>query len=144
MSTEKTATREAMRVFNKHVLNPVMLMAAGRGGFYASVINHTGRRSGRHYHTPVVAERVADGFVVPLIYGEHVDWLQNLRVHGSGTMRHAGRTYTVEMPIVVDAATAEAELPPRRRRVFERFGVKSFVHLNLASADVSSDDRAGN
>jgi len=135
MSSEKTATRDVMRVFNKHVLNPVMLMVAGRGGFYASVINHTGRRSGKHYRTPVVADRVADGFVVPLPYGEHVDWLQNLQAHGSGTLRHAGRTYTVQMPTVVDAATAEAELPPRRRRVLQRFGVKRFVHLNLASGD---------
>ena len=135
MSTEKTAPRDLVRVFNKHVLNPVMLMAAGRGGFYASVINHTGRRTGKHYRTPVVADRVVDGFVVPLPYGEHVDWLQNLQAQGSGTMRYAGRTYTVQMPTVVVAATAEAELPPNRRRVFKRFGIKSFVHLNLASDD---------
>lgn len=143
MSVEKTATRDAIRVFNKHVLNPVVLMAAGHQRFYASVINHTGRRSGRHYRTPVVADRVVDGFIVPLPYGEHVDWLQNLRAHGSGTMRYAGRTYTVCMPTVVDAATAEAELPPRRRRVLERIGVKSFVHLNLASHDTSPEGAGG-
>lgn len=135
MSTEKTAPRDLVRVFNKHVVNPVMLMAAGRDGFYASVINHTGRRTGKHYRTPVVADRVVDGFVVPLPYGEHVDWLQNLRAQGSGTMRHGGRTYTVQTPTVVAAATAEAELTPHRRRVFKRFGITSFVHLNLASDD---------
>lgn len=142
MSVEKTAARDVIRVFNKHVLNPVMLVAAGRGRFYASVIDHTGRRSGRHYRTPVVADRVIDGFVVPLPYGDRVDWLQNLQAHGSGTLRHAGRTYAVRMPTVVDAATAEAELPPRRRRAFERFGVKSFVHLNLATDGDAPDGRA--
>ena len=42
-----TPLKNAMRGFNKHVLNPVMLNRAGRKNWYAAVIRHTGRRSGR-------------------------------------------------------------------------------------------------
>lgn len=142
MTAEKTMVRDTIRVFNKHVLNPVMLLVAQRKHSYASVIDHVGRRSGRHYRTPVVADRVVDGFLIPLPYGDRVDWLQNLQAHGEGTIRHAGRTCTVRNPVVVDAAVAEAELPPRRRRQLHRFGVKSFVHVDVASGDGSGTDAA--
>jgi len=124
---------DVVRVANKRLLNPVVLRLAGRKHFYASVIRHTGRRTGRSFRTPVVAERVSDGFVVPLPYGPHVDWLRNLEARGAGTLRYKGRTYTVRQPTVLDAAAAEAQLTSRRRRVFQQLGVKSFVHLDLAS-----------
>ena len=38
---------DRVRVFNKHVLNPVMKLVAGRKYWYAGVIEHTGRRSGK-------------------------------------------------------------------------------------------------
>jgi hypothetical protein len=70
--------RNQMRVFNKHVTNPLMMRFAGRKYWYAAVIEHTGRRSGAKYATPVGALPVAGGFLLPLSYGTHVDWLQNI------------------------------------------------------------------
>ena len=69
--------RDAVRTFNKHVLNPAMLLLAGREHWYAAALQHTGRRSGKTYTTPVVADRVVDGVIVPLPYGTGVDWLRN-------------------------------------------------------------------
>ncbi len=55
--------RDRVRQFNKNVLNPVVLPLAGsRVRFYA-IVRHVGRRSGRSYSTPVVAQPTADGFV---------------------------------------------------------------------------------
>ncbi len=66
--------RDKVRLLNKRVLNPAMMTLAGRRHFYAAVLRHRGRRSGREYKTPVVAVPVAgDAFVVPLPYGEKVD-----------------------------------------------------------------------
>ena len=81
-----TPLKNAVRVFNKHVLNPAMLTLAGRKHWYAAVIRHTGRRSGKSYATPVVADRVADGFILPLPYGTGVDWLRNVLAAGSATI----------------------------------------------------------
>jgi len=132
MTLDKTTTRNAVRVFNKHVLNPAMLHIAGRKHFYASVIHHTGRNSGRRYSTPVVADRVVDGFLVPLPYGTGVDWLKNVQAQQHCTIEHHGQTVAVGDPVVVDAAVALAQLPPRRRQQLKHFGIAHFLHLSMA------------
>lgn len=132
MSLEKTATRDVVRVWNKHVLNPIMLRLAGSKHFYASAIEHTGRRTGKRYATPVVATRVADGFVVPLPYGTKTDWLLNLEAQSRGSLRFHGTTFPVTAPVVIDAAAATAELPAKQRRVYHRLGIQKFLHLNPA------------
>ncbi|MBB2770982.1 MULTISPECIES: nitroreductase family deazaflavin-dependent oxidoreductase [Mycolicibacterium] len=130
----KTRARDVVRTFNKYVLNPVMRLPAGRKHWYASVIRHTGRRSGKTYTTPVVAEQVADGFVIPLPYGTDVDWLRNVVTAGRATIVSGGRTVEVVDPQVIDAATAAPHLSARRRRTFERFGIERFVRLMAAPA----------
>lgn len=137
MTTQPTSpVKNAVRKFNKHVLNPAMLLLAGRRHWYAAVLRHTGRNSGRSYATPVVAERVADGcFIVPLPYGTRVDWLLNVLASGHATITAAGQTYAVTDPEVIDAATAGPQLSPRRRRAFERFGVANFVRVRPAPGD---------
>jgi deazaflavin-dependent oxidoreductase (nitroreductase family) len=124
--------RDAVRTFNKYLLNPAMLRLAGRRHWYAAVIRHTGRRSGRHYATPVVADRVADGFILPLPYGTHVDWLRNVLSAGQATITVDGQTYDVAEPEIIDAATAGPQLSTRRRRIFQRFGIEKFVKVQLA------------
>ena len=130
MSVEKTAVRDTVRVFNKHVLNPAILHLAGGKHFYASTIGHTGRNSGRHYRTPVAAMRVTDGFVIPLPYGSHTDWVCNLMAKSGGNLRSAGEDFEITSPTLVDAATAIAEMPPRQRRFAKRLGVRKFLHVN--------------
>ncbi len=87
--------KDAVRTFNKHVLNPpAMMLLAGRRHWYASVIRHTGRRSGKTHATPpVVADRVAGGFVIPLPYGTGVDWLRNSLASSSATLTVGGQTF---------------------------------------------------
>jgi hypothetical protein len=46
---------DAVRVFDKRVLNPAMMMVAGRRHWYASVLRHIGHRSGKEDAAPVVA-----------------------------------------------------------------------------------------
>jgi deazaflavin-dependent oxidoreductase (nitroreductase family) len=127
-----TSIRDTVRVFNKHVLNPAMLQLAGRKHWYAAIIRHTGRRSQKTYATPVVADRVADGFIIPLPYGPHVDWLRNVLAADTATLQVSGRTYVVVHPQVIDAATAAPQLQPRRRRSFQRFGIGSFMKVEIA------------
>lgn len=132
MATMSPAVRDAVRTFNKHLLNPAMMHLAGRRHWYAAVIRHKGRRSGRHYATPVVAERTADGFIIPLPYGTGTDWLRNVRAAGTATVTAGGQDFDVAEPEVVDAATAETQLSPRRRRQFKRFGIENFLRVKAA------------
>ena len=127
-----TSVRDTVRVFNKYLLNPAMLRLAGRKHWYAGVIRHTGRRSGKSYTTPVVADRVADGFIVPLPYGTHVDWLRNVLAADRATIQVSGQTYEVLHPKIIDTAAAAPQLSSRHRLAFERFGIDNFMRVELA------------
>lgn len=121
-----------MRQFNKHLLNPLMLRLAGRRHWYASVIEHTGRRTSTIHRTPVVALHVADGFVIPLPYGTHTDWLQNAMASRRAVIISHGERHDVKDPHVVESAETATELPARRLRSFRRLGVEHFVHFAVA------------
>ncbi len=127
------AVLDRVRVFNKRVLNPLMIRMAGRRYWYASVIEHTGRRSGTDYATPVAAERVPDGFIIPLPYGVGVDWARNVLVAGHATVRSHGRTYRVGQPQIISAEEAAPQLQPERRRTYQLFGVRNFLSVKSDS-----------
>jgi deazaflavin-dependent oxidoreductase (nitroreductase family) len=119
----------AVRVSNRYLLNPLMLRLAGRKHWYASAIRHTGRRSGKQYATPVVADRAADGFVIPLPYGTRVDWLQNVLAAGRATISCQGVSYDVARPEIIDAAAALPLLSAQRRRSFQRVGIEQYLQV---------------
>ncbi|WP_123024424.1 PNPOx family protein [Mycolicibacterium stellerae] len=127
-----TPARNAVRTFNKFVLNPAMLHLAGRKHWYAGVIRHSGRQSGKNYATPVVVERVTDGFILPLPYGTGVDWLRNVLAAGRASVTVNGQTYDVAEPEILDAATAAPQLSARRRRAFQRFHIDNYLKVKLA------------
>ncbi|ULE33404.1 nitroreductase/quinone reductase family protein [Mycobacterium sp. IDR2000157661] len=132
-SSAVTSVKNTVRTFNKYLLNPVMMHLAGRRHWYASVIRHVGRRSGYHYATPVVADRVDDGFIIPLPYGTHVDWLRNVQASGEAVVTYQGRDYDVADPQLLDRQAVTAQLPRRRAQVFERLGVEQFLKLSSAA-----------
>jgi deazaflavin-dependent oxidoreductase (nitroreductase family) len=125
----------AVRISNKRVLRPVMMKLAGRKHWYAAAIQHIGRRSGKQYATPVVADRAEDGFVIPLPYGLRVDWLQNVLAAGRATISVQGGTYDVVKPEIVDAAAALPALRPWRRRILQGVGIEHYLKVKLASAE---------
>src|SRR5215211_2276480 len=58
---------DAVCFFNKRVLN-AMMMFLDRRHWYAAVLRHKGRHSGRKHATPVTAELAEDGYVTTLSY----------------------------------------------------------------------------
>ncbi|MFI7542234.1 alpha/beta fold hydrolase [Actinoplanes sp. NPDC049599] len=125
--------RDAVRRFNKRFLNPVMLLVAGRRYWYAAALHHVGRRSGRPYTTPVVAEPVGGGFVIPLPYGDDVDWLRNIRAAGRASIEVHGRRYTLDDPRVVDAGYALPLVRRSRRRVWQRLGIRHYLQVHAVA-----------
>lgn len=126
--------RDLIRTSNKYLLNPIMLRLAGRRYWYASLLQHTGRRSGKRYATPVVADRIDGHVLVPLPYGTDVDWLRNVLTAGEASLTSAGRTYELSAPEIIDAAEALPLLPSDRRRVYERTGMARFLRAQAATA----------
>lgn len=124
-----TPLLNAIRTSNRYLLNPLMLRFAGGKNWYAAAIEHTGRRSGKVYTTPVVAERITDGFVIPLPYGTDVDWLRNVRAAGRATIFSHGEKYEVVRPEIIAAAEALPMLSGSRRRTFERVGIEAYLRV---------------
>lgn len=73
--------------------------------------------------------RVADGFVIVLTYGPHVDWLRNLQVADGGSLRWHKQEYALQKPAFIDAKIAEPALPPLIRNVLRMRGVHEFVKI---------------
>ena len=115
-------------------LGPLARSLAGRGWFplYA-VLHHTGRTSGKAYSTPVVGLRTADGFIIPLPFGDATQWARNLFAAGGGSLTWAGREYRIVEPRVVDRADARAFLPMFVRFLAARLGLRQFVRVRHLS-----------
>ena len=97
------------RVVTNRVSRPVARWLPGFG-----VVDHTGRRSGRPYRTPVNAYRHGDGFVLALTYGPGSDWVRNVLAAGGCRLEHKGKVVALTSPDVrVDPSVA---LVPRSVR----------------------------
>ncbi|HEX6816902.1 MAG TPA: nitroreductase family deazaflavin-dependent oxidoreductase [Ktedonobacterales bacterium] len=131
-----TGARRAALSAGTRVLNPLMRGLAGsrRLPLFA-VLQHRGRRSGRVYATPVGARPTADGFVIPLTFGEQADWFRNMQAAGGCVVRWKGTDYLVETPEVVDWATARSAFRPVERALIPVIGIKQFVRLRHAPRD---------
>lgn len=109
-------------------LGPLALPLAGRRWFpYYAILRHTGRTSGKAYSTPVVARPTADGFLIPLPFGDATQWARNLFAAGGGTLRYAGREHPIGEPQVVGREVGEKYLPRPLRFVAGRLGLGQYV-----------------
>ena len=106
------AVIDAKRHRNKRFANKVVtrLGRAGRPHSIFAVIEHTGRRSGRRYATPIRVVERPGGFIVPLTYGPKTNWYVNLRA-GPGQLHWQGRTITVGNPTIVPTSLTARLFP---------------------------------
>ena len=144
MSTTTSVTRTApqiapsgakgrIRYFNRRILNPFTLSFAGRRRSPYAIIQHIGRRSGQHYATPVVAKPAGNAFIVPLPYGEQVDWCQNVIAAKGCLVAFHGRCYRVSDPEIVDAAAAKPAFPRWMWALLRRADTRRFLRLKRVS-----------
>src|SRR5574341_2187379 len=100
------ALLDRVRRFNRACLNPLVRRFAGRAPGPLVLLRHRGRTSGRAYVTPLIAERSADGFVIPLTYGERADWVKNVMAEGQASVCHHGVAYAATAPLILDERAA--------------------------------------
>jgi deazaflavin-dependent oxidoreductase (nitroreductase family) len=108
--------------FNRRVTNPLFRPISGWVPLW-SIIEHTGRRSGKTYRTPVSMFTTPDGVAVALVYGPDRDWLKNLQAAGGGRVKLNGKTFAVTDPRVVPTAEAAELLKSPWRQLVGRAGV---------------------
>jgi hypothetical protein len=138
LPTDERTRREVIRKFNKRLLNPFAIWIAARRPMYYGVLRHTGRRSGRTYDTPVVAKLTTEGVIIPLPYGTHTDWLQNVLASDGCSLTLNGQNYTFIRPQIIPASVAEPLVPPANAAVWRRVGIQNYLamqkHIPVAAA----------
>jgi deazaflavin-dependent oxidoreductase (nitroreductase family) len=92
----------------------VVLAPIARQGWIGAwgLIEHSGRRSGRRYQTPVAILQAGDRFVVPVPFGLGTQWVQNVLAAGGATLHWHGR----EVPVDDARIVAWTEVKPLVRR----------------------------
>ena len=114
--------------FNRYVTNPVQRLWAGWAPTMG-ILEHTGRRSGRPYRTPLTVFSTDDGVAILLTYGPDRDWLKNITASGGGRLRRHGRSITVRDPRVMTREQAATHVTGFGRRVFPRLPFDNAVLL---------------
>ncbi len=125
---ERMKTRLILAI--THASAPLMVRLA-RSGLIPlwAVVRHRGRRSGKVYATPIAIRPTADGFVLPLPWGEGTDWCRNLRAAGGGVVVWQGAEYEVTRPEVIDVADALPAFNAVLRPIVRMTGIKKFLHV---------------
>lgn len=147
MTTNEQATwrqiQDKIRQFNKRILNPFTLSFAGRRFSFYAIVQHEGRRSGREYHTPVLVAQAGDRFIIPLPYGEHVDWCRNVLAAGRCTVVWHGKAYRAGEPDIIDAEAGLPAFPGLVQNLLRRnareTGNDQFLRLNRLAEQEKSE-----
>ena len=79
---------------------------------------------------------MAGTIIIPLSYGENVDWLRNILTQGNCEFFYGGERFVAVDPEVIESATAFELLPEERRKLFERFKLEKFLRMHLAECGV--------
>lgn len=108
-----------------------MPVARRMSGF--GVIHHTGRRSGRRYHTPLNCFPVDDAVIVALTYGPDTDWLANIEA-GPATLESVGTERAIRSVEMIRRGRAWPHLPGFVRFLLRLVQVEDFVLISLGGA----------
>ena len=110
----------AVAQFNRRVTNPVArsltpwLPCLG-------TLEHTGRKSGRHYRTPLLVFKTRDGFVILIGYGPETDWVKNVLAGGPTVLHKRGKAIALANPQIVSKAEAAPLVTPAPRLLYRLF-----------------------
>jgi len=120
---------DRIRYFNKRFLNRLTLKIAGAAHSPIAAVEHVGRKSGKRYRTPVMVERLEDGFMFALTYGPGVDWYLNLLASGKCTLFWHGGKYQLENPQTVSTETGLRAFPPPANLILKTMRIEHFFKM---------------
>lgn len=129
----KQATLDRIRVINKHVTNKLLIRIAGKKFGHFAVLSHIGRKSGKVYRIPIIAEPIEGGFVIALTYGRKVDWYENVKAQGGCSLYWKQKEYNLINPEFIEKEVGVMAFPAMFRSGLEKMGVQDYLKLEIAS-----------
>ncbi|PWB55971.1 MAG: nitroreductase family deazaflavin-dependent oxidoreductase [Anaerolineales bacterium] len=127
----KQATLDRIRQLNKAATNKLLIHLCGKKFGHFAILGHLGRKSGRLYQIPIIAEPYEDGFVIALTYGKKVDWLKNVLARGSCSLRWKNRDYALVHPEFVSPERSLLAFPAIFRSGLRMMGIEYFLRLRI-------------
>jgi deazaflavin-dependent oxidoreductase (nitroreductase family) len=104
------------------------LFAGWLPGF--GILTHVGRKSGKHYRTPVNVFRASNGFIIALTYSSQSEWAKNVLAAGGCELQNRGKKYQLSTPKVVHDPTRR-RFPIPVRLVLGMVGADEYMELSV-------------
>ncbi|MBN2388775.1 MAG: nitroreductase family deazaflavin-dependent oxidoreductase [Anaerolineales bacterium] len=127
----KQATLDRIRVMNKHFTNKILIKISGRKFGHFAILSHTGRKSGKRYRIPIIAEPYRNGFVIALTYGKKVDWYENVKAKGSCSIHWKKKEYRLVNPEFIDQEIGIMAFPALFRVGLKKMGIQDFLSFEI-------------
>ena len=128
----KQSILDRIKVMNKHVTNKLLIHIAGKKFGHFAILSHTGRKSGKVYQTPIIAEPIEGGFIIALIYGKKVDWLANIMSRGTCSLYWKAKAYDLNQPTFIDRETGFKAFPILLSWILRMVRIEYFLRLSIA------------
>ncbi|MBN2085224.1 MAG: aminoglycoside 6-adenylyltransferase [Anaerolineales bacterium] len=128
--TGKQAVLDRVRVINKHVTNKILIRIAGKSFGHFAVLTHTGRKSGKQYRIPIIAEPVENGFIFALTYGKKVDWAANVFAAGGCSLLWKNTDFPLRNPEFIDREIGLLAFPSFLRAALRAARIQYFLRLS--------------
>jgi deazaflavin-dependent oxidoreductase (nitroreductase family) len=120
-----------IRSFNKYVTNKILIHISGKKFGHFVILSHMGRKSGKLYRIPIIAEPIKNGFVIALTYGKKVDWYENVKAQGCCTISWKNKEYPLVKPEFIDKEVGLMAFPALFRSGLRIMGVQYYLRLEF-------------
>jgi deazaflavin-dependent oxidoreductase (nitroreductase family) len=125
----KQSLLDRIRVLNKYVTNKLLIHICGKKFGHFVILSHVGRKSGKIYRIPIIAEPIENGFVIALTYGKKVDWYENVRANGGCSIIWKNKEFRLTHPEFIDKEIGVAAFPAIFRSGLSKMGIQDYLRL---------------
>lgn len=126
----KQAILDRIRVMNKYVTNKLFINISGKRFGHLAILRHEGRRTGKIYKIPIIAEPTENGFVIALTYGKKVDWCANVVAKDGCSLFWKNKEYLLNHPQFIDKELGLRVFPTLFRAGLKMMGIQYFLSLS--------------
>jgi deazaflavin-dependent oxidoreductase (nitroreductase family) len=127
----KQAMLNRIRAINKYATNKLMIHISGKKFGHFAILSHVGRKSGKIYRIPIIAEPIKNGFVIALTYGKKVDWYENVMAKGSCSIHWKNKEYSLINPELIDKEIGLMAFPAIFRSGLRKMGIQYYLRLEI-------------
>jgi hypothetical protein len=126
----KQAILDRIIVMNKYTTNKLLIRISGKSFGHFAILIHEGRKTGKVYRIPIIAEPIDHGFIIALTYGKKVDWCANVFAKGGCSLIWKNHEYSLNNPEFVDREIGMSAFPAIFRGGLSKMEIHDFLKLS--------------